>query len=74
MKTIKVNIKGDRITGLRAQAEAGINYASISGYFLKEKKAQFGAALFQAKCVKVILISKDSCGKRIQGTYYCLPE
>ena len=67
MKTIKVNIKGDQITGLRAQAEAGINYATISGDFLKEKKAQLG-------CVKVILFSKDSWGKRIQGTYYCLPE
>ena len=64
METYKINIKGDNISAIRAQAEAGAGYAAIAKDYVKIYKTIYG-------CVRVILISKDGHGKRVQKTYYC---
>lgn len=66
MRTIKVNLKGDAITSPRAQAECGINYATISNSHKYMRKS--------CGVIKVILTTTNFYGKRIQKTYYCMPS
>ena len=56
--------KVDYLDSCLAAAQCGSDYAAIDKSFAKDLKQQ-------ANVVKVVLKTKNACGKMIQKTYYC---